>query len=192
MMDDATNLTRLRKHTVEDFQRDRRWLTRKIALTRSAEVRDLCRRLQALPSWGEVETVQLFFPYRSNFHLPGFKDVVGIEIVLAKGTDNAQLPRDIIRAGLAASLKKEKAWDSRSLSVSGVLLDTPQLTVTLAIEGYLPQSCRVEYEEVAVPARVEQRARIVCNPATSPQGLDESAVEGTITAESLGNVGSLP
>ncbi len=175
------NLREQMKNDATNLRRDKRWMDTKIKLLADIRVKNVATRLQGLESWDkEVTAASIFFPYRWTDNGPM---QVEFEINLTENLPTPQLPRDIVRAGLASKLTKKKSYDGGSLTVRGTLLDEPDLLIKVTIEGYVPPTCRIEYEEVTIPARVERRSKIICDPATSPQDLDESAVEGDITAE---------
>lgn len=137
----------------------------------------LCERVQALPSWGEVEWCSIHTPWYA-------KDSIQIELSLKEEIKDPQIVRDLIRHSLATKLEKKKSYDGSSLRVSGqmVFAATKRIPkVIITITGYVPSTCRVEIEEVMVPARLEKRTKIVCptSAGASP------AVEGDVTLETI-------
>jgi hypothetical protein len=129
-----------------------------LRILQSPEFSDLIDTLRALPSFHEVERVQFFVFERDHINR------TDIDLRLRPGLTEPQLVRDVVRAGLCSKLAKAIYWDQSSLKATGVLLDedSPIGKVILEIIGYIPATCRIEYEEVEVPAHVERRARVVC------------------------------
>lgn len=103
------------------------------------------------------------------------------------------LPREIVLAGLATRLDKTKSYDGSSIRIHGKLFPnrkwrTLRKGVTIDITGYVPQTCKIEYEEVFVPARMEKRTKIVCGPESSAEAkaaVEAETVLAPITADTL-------
>src|SRR5262245_1356631 len=146
------------KSTIVRMQKRRKVLADK-------EFTKLCSRIQSLPSFErEVDWVSV----DTNWWT-GSADIT-IHLALKPEIENAQIARDLIRASLATKLEKRQSYDKTSLTVRGrlVFAARPNIPeVGIRITGYVPQTCHVEYEEIAVPARIEKKAKIVCLPGHS-------------------------
>lgn len=163
----------------ESNKKDRERLAYMAKVLKSKELYEVALRLQALPSWeAEVESVY--------FYTPGKYAPVDITVTLKKveaevespegpvtQTLGSNLPREIVKAGLAVKLDKSKHWDGGSLRVRGTLFPARKWRsvkgFTIDIEGYVPQTCRLEWEERVVPSRVERVAKIICGPESDTQ-----------------------
>jgi len=172
----AVKLTQALDYRLKSDKADRERMARNARLLSNKAFHALCAQLESIPAWKiEVKAVN-FWMWDSR--------TVELNISLNSELANPQLPRELVRNGFASSLRKRKGWNGASLIVEGALI-APKVPFKVKVEitGYVPATCQVVYEEVQVPAKVERRAKIVCDPNTSPQTPDESAVEGTITAE---------
>lgn len=183
----ATTLSEIVKQRLEGSQHDLKRIQHVIKVLKSKDLRDVAIKLQAIPSWQkEVETVY--------FWTAGRNSPLNIEVTLTEeASGNAELPRDLIRRGYATKLDKRKSWDGSSIKLSGKLFADKAFRVvasgiTIDINGYVPQTCRVEWEEVMVPARVERKAKIVCKPesaADAAAAMANDTILAPITAETI-------
>jgi hypothetical protein len=125
----------------------------RIKVLRGADLRNLCKQLQKLPSWHEVGDV--------SFSSWGGKQVEVI-ISLNKEVKEPSLVRDIVRHGICEKLTKSREYGGGSLRADGKVAGAEYITIE--VTGYVPASCTVVYEEVTIPAHVEKRAKVVCDP----------------------------
>jgi len=93
--------------------------------------------------------------------LPGFADVTIVTVSVPQLVNlwlarvDSELPREVARK---FSVRLTKKSLGTSLYCTGTIDGW-----RVDINNYLPPSCRLEYEEVEVPARIERRVhRIVC------------------------------
>lgn len=119
--------------------------------------------ISALPAIADVEAIQMWF-------LTSCDGDLFLRLTLAK--PDSALVRELVKA---LGVKAEKRPSGGALEAE---LKLPGLQIE--VTGYRPATCRIEYEDVMVPARLERRAKVVCTPeedeapAPAPQ---EEAVE---------------
>lgn len=124
-------------------------------IMRSKDFRTLCARLEALPSWADVENVSFSFWSREG-------DNGEIYLTLNREAIGSSLVRDIVRYGICHTMEKAKQYGGGSLRAEGKYTANEHLTITIG--GYVPATCQVVYEDIEVPARTERRAKLICDP----------------------------
>lgn len=148
-------------------------------MLRHPDMRRILKRLDAIPSLDEVEYMAVFQGYSAD---PACQ-TVSFQVTLKEEVKDPQFARDLVRSGIARRLTKRVSYGGSSLQISGDLFPDLVLafSVSITINGYVPATCKIIYEEVEIPARTEKRAKVVCGGANE---LDASA-EGTDLEEEL-------
>ena len=103
-------------------------------------------KLMALPSVEHISSISIGASYDSAAP-------VSMYVSLSKEHPDSPILREIVKAGIVSKIEKSKHWDGKSLNAEFVVDG-----VKITISGYVPNTCRIEEEEVEeVVENIQQR-----------------------------------
>lgn len=136
------------------------------------------RQLDALPSIGEVQYMSVWQGWADDPHLVEF------HLQLKDSVKDPQIARDLVRLRIASKLVKKVAYGGGSLKIEGDLFPEMALAfkVRITIDGYVPSTCKVIYEDVVIPEHTERKAKVICGPDELDASATGTDLEEEITA----------
>lgn len=147
---------------------------------RHPHMRQILARLDAIPSLGEVNYLGVFQGYSTD----PLQQIVEFSVTLKDDVKDPQFPRDLIRSGIAKKLMKRVGYGGSSLTIRGELFTDLALAfkVKIQIEGYVPATCKVIYEDVVIPEHTERKAKVICGPTEMDASATGTDLEEEVTA----------